>query len=284
MTRITLGISPCPNDTFVFAGLLTRAVEAHGLDLSIELADVETLNERFGNGAYDASKASVARALALSASALVLPVGAALGRGVGPLLLAARGRARRSQPARVLCPGAGTTATALYRLFHRDEGVIEHRPFHEILPALSRGEADLGVCIHEARFTWREHDVELVEDLGERWEAHTRAPLPLGAILARRSLPSAHLTSLCCAIRASLAYAATHRAAALAVMRTHAQEHDDAVLWAHVDTYVSAFTHELGPEGRAALATFEHTLRPVLALDSPPLEVFTEPPRSKRTS
>lgn len=277
--RITLGISPCPNDTFVFAGLLTRSVDAHGLDLSIELADVETLNERFGSGAYDASKASVARALALSASSLVLPVGAALGRGVGPLLLAARGRARPSRTARVLCPGAGTTATALYRLFHRDEGVIEHRPFHEILPALARGEADLGVCIHEARFTWREHDVDFVEDLGERWETHMRAPLPLGAILARRTLAREHLAALCRAIRASLDFASAHRTDALAVMREHAQEHDDAVLWAHVDTYVNAFTRELGPDGRAALATFEHALRPVLALDSPPLEVFAEPGR-----
>lgn len=280
MKRVVLGISPCPNDTFVFAGLLTRSVDTHGLDVSIELADVETLNERFGRGAYDASKASFASALTLSASSIVLPVGAALGRGVGPLLLAARGAThgtkRIPRDARVLCPGAGTTAAALFHLFHRGEGAVEHRPFHEILPALSRGEADFGVCIHEARFIWKEHGLTLVEDLGERWEAHTRAPLPLGAILVQRTLAQGRVVALCRAIRASLAFAEQHRERALAVMREHAQEQVDAVLWAHVDTYVNAFTRDLGAEGRAAIATFERTLRASNAIDSPPLDVFDD--------
>jgi 1,4-dihydroxy-6-naphthoate synthase len=260
MTALRLGISTCPNDTFAFHGILERKVDLRGLDFAIELADVQRLNERLARGELDAGKASFHAALALGDRFAVLPVGAALGYGHGPLLLAAaagdhpsRARADGGR-ARVLAPGNDTTATLLYRLFHRDEGVVEQTTFDRILPALTQRRADFGVCIHEARFTYREHGLHLVEDLGERWEEETAAPLPLGGILASHALGASVISRLVAVISDSLAYAHHHRDDALRSMRRYAQELDDAVLWQHVDLYVSAETTALSAQGRVALA------------------------------
>lgn len=262
MTRVTLGISPCPNDTFAFAGLLTGAVHADALELEFAIDDVQALNERFARGALDASKASFAAAL-LFEDALVLRAGSALGFGVGPLLLARPGAPalERGSGARVLCPGARTTAALLFAFFHAGEGRVEHALFSSILPALAAGSADYGVCIHEGRFVYERFGLALVEDLGTSWERATRSPLPLGGIVARRSLGDDGLARLDAAIVASLDWARAHPDAALRVMREHAAELDEAVLWKHVELYVNAWTRDLGSEGEAALATFARLAR-----------------------
>jgi 1,4-dihydroxy-6-naphthoate synthase len=257
--RLSIGISPCPNDTFVFHGLLAGKVDPCGFDLAFELADVEELNRRFARGDLDAAKCSFQAALALTRTAVVLPAGSALGFGVGPVLLARAGAGPLRADSRVLCPGAGTTAHLLFRLFHPQEGSVEQVVFSEILPRLARGEADFGVCIHEARFTFAEHGLALIEDLGATWERATGLPLPLGGILARSALGPDALERLSSAIAASLAYAHTHREEALATMRRHAQELDDAVLWKHVDLYVNRWTADLGAEGREALVRFQES-------------------------
>lgn len=276
--RLRLGISPCPNDTFVFHGLLERKVDPHGLDLAIELADVEELNQRLARGELDASKASFAAALRMSDSMVVLPTGSALGRDVGPILLAgAAGQCTTiSRDARVLCPGVATTANLLYHAFHPREGRVEQVPFHEILPELERGRADFGVCIHEARFTYASRGLRLVEDFGASWARRTRALLPLGGILARRELGDAACGALDAAIRASLDYAREHRHEALLSMRRHARELDDDVLWAHVDLYVNEWTRDLGAEGERALAELSRVARECGAIggDELPLAIF----------
>ncbi|MBL8861537.1 MAG: hypothetical protein JNK02_05950 [Planctomycetes bacterium] len=262
--RVRLGISPCPNDTFAFHGLLTGAVRPRGIELSIELLDIEALNAGFEAGRFDAAKVSFAAALAWGASSVVLRAGSALGFGVGPLLVArpdAPPLAARDPRARVLCPGARTTAHLLYRLFHGEAGQVEHTLFSAILPALERGAADYGVCIHEGRFTYARRGLVLVEDLGATWEARTGAPLPLGGIVARRELGPATLAALDAALRASLDLARAEPDAALATMRAHAAELDDAVIRAHVDLYVNAWTRDLGPQGAAALAALSHAAR-----------------------
>jgi 1,4-dihydroxy-6-naphthoate synthase len=177
MKPLRIGISPCPNDTFAFHGLLEGEVDAEGLDLEIELADVEELNRRFARGDLDAAKCSFHAALRLAATSVVLPAGAALGFGVGPVLLAREPGHSIVHGSRVLCPGEWTTAHLLYRLFHPGEGKVEQVPFSQILPRLELGQADFGVCIHEARFTYAGRGLALVEDLGETWEARTRCPL-----------------------------------------------------------------------------------------------------------
>jgi 1,4-dihydroxy-6-naphthoate synthase len=274
-TRLQIGISPCPNDTFAFHALLERRIETPGLELEIVLDDVESLNRRFEAGELDAAKCSFASALLLSDRAVVLSSGSALGFGVGPLLLARDASARLSRESRVLSPGAGTTAFLLFRLFHAGLGRVEQVRFSEILPRLARGEADFGVCIHEARFTYPRFGLALVEDLGTTWERATGSPLPLGGILARKALGPAVLRDLARAVRASIDHALAHRDATLPTMRRYAQELDDAVLWTHVDLYVNERTRDLGAEGARALAKLGSIAveAGVLAAGAPRLEI-----------
>ena len=255
MTRpIRLGISTCPNDTFAFHGLLTRAVDWRGLDFEVELLDVETLNARLLAGVFDVCKASFHAALLAAEDVVVLPSGSALGFGVGPLLLAAGPGTRPTHPGQLtLCPGRHTTAALLFDLFHPRSSRVEHVVFSEIMPRLAAGTADFGVCIHEGRFTWRAQGLAVVEDLGTRWEAETGCPLPLGGIVARRRLPRGTLSAVQQVIRDSLLLALRDREAALPTMRAHAQEFDDGVLMQHVDLYVNDWTVDLGPTGAAAL-------------------------------
>jgi len=285
VTLIHLGISTCPNDTFAFHGILERKVDLRGLDLRIELLDVEELNRRLFAGDFDVAKASFHAALLLADKLGVLPVGSAIGFGVGPLLLAARPDTNPRDPvsagdgsrvARVLCPGKHTTATLLYRLFHSGEGALEQVVFSEIMPALETGAADFGVCIHEGRFTWQEHGLALVEDLGAVWERETSAPLPLGGILARYNLGGELIRTVIDVLRDSLAYALTHRDDTVPTMRRHAQELTDDVLFKHVDLYVNEWTTDLADSGRVALQVLSRQAERVgvLPRGGPPMTVF----------
>lgn len=281
MSRIRLGISTCPNDTFAFHGLLTRKVDWRGLEFQTELLDVQELNDRLFAEDFDVAKASFHAALLLANDLGVLPSGSALGFGVGPLLLAAKPGIRPSdfhangQPMRILCPGQHTTAYLLYRLFHEGEGKVEQVVFSEIMQALQQGTADFGVCIHEGRFTWKEQGLANFEDLGTTWEARTGTPLPLGGILARHVLGSDTLRTVQAVIRDSLEYGLAHRAETAETMRQYAQELDEAVMYAHVDLYVNDWTVELGTTGRQALARLsaEAARAGILPAGLRPLEV-----------
>ena len=263
---IRLGISPCPNDTFAFHGLMERRVDWHSLDFRVELMDVQALNQTLSGDRFDVVKASFYAALRSSQSVGVLPSGSALGFGVGPVLLAAEGRSHPGvlidgRPARVLCPGEWTTATLLYQAFHPGHGTVDQVAFSEIMPALQRGAADFGVCIHEGRFTFRKHGLSLVEDLGTTWELATAAPLPLGGIMARLDLGEEMLAAIQATIRDSLEYGRDHPEETLPTMRRHAQELDDDVIRAHVDLYVNEWTSDLGEEGRRAIALLAERAR-----------------------
>jgi 5,8-dihydroxy-2-naphthoate synthase len=257
---LRVGLSTCPNDTFLFHALLTGVVEPRGLELEFVLADVEELNERMLAGELELSKVSAHALLELAPRVWLLPSGSALGFGVGPLLLARPGLAPDlplAPRARVLAPGRHTTATLLYRLLARELGVdgsqaLAQTVFSEILPRLADGGADYGVCIHEARFTWQSRSLGLVADLGELFERTSGGALPLGGLCAARSLGRATAEELARLVRRSLEWALAHRAECLPTLRAHAQEHSDEVLWAHVDLYVNDWTLELGTTGRAA--------------------------------
>lgn len=255
---IRLGISTCPNDTFAFHGLISRRVDWRGLEFEIHLLDIERLNERMLAGEFDVCKVSFHAALSLAEDIVVLPTGAALGFGVGPLLLAAGPTAAPVEPPRhtgqlTLCPGRLTTAALLFVLFHPQTTRVEHVVFSEIMPQLQARRADFGVCIHEGRFTWGQQGLGLVEDLGSRWEAETSCPLPLGGIVASRRLPRETIAAVQRAIQDSLRFALADRAAALPTMRAHAQELDDRVLMQHVELYVNEWTLDLGDRGGQAL-------------------------------
>lgn len=275
MQPLTIGISTCPNDTFAFHALITGAVRCAEFDIEFKLADVEELNIALATGELAVSKGSFALAIERSAELCVLNSGAALGFGVGPVLLAARANRVPSRTSRVLAPGAWTTANLLFRLIHPDVGPPEQRVFSEIMPALENGAADFGVCIHEGRFTYAERGLSLVEDLGATYESRTRSPLPLGGILARRDLGTDCLAALSDAVGRSIDWARTHPNEVLPSMRRYAQEQHDDVLWKHVELYVNDWTRDLGDRGRAAITALESEARRagLLAQDAPGLEV-----------
>ncbi|MFT5324416.1 MAG: 1,4-dihydroxy-6-naphthoate synthase [Planctomycetaceae bacterium] len=277
--KIHLGISTCPNDTFTFHGLMTQSVDWRGLDFEIELIDIQQLNDRLFDGDFDAAKTSFHAALLLANETVVLPSGSALGFGVGPLLLSATpGSTPTNNQQVTLCPGQHTTASLLNSLFYPQTTRVEHVVFSEIMPKLQRKEADFGVCIHEGRFTWQEQGLGLVEDLGTRWETETGCPLPLGGIVARRSLTDGVIAKVQAVIRDSLEFALADRDAALPTMRKYAQEFDDDVLMKHVDLYVNEWTTDLGDTGGNALRELSERAQTIglVARSDSPIEVFTE--------
>jgi 1,4-dihydroxy-6-naphthoate synthase len=180
------------------------------------------------------------------------------------------------RPARTYCPGTHTTATFLLRTAFPDLGEPAQAVFSEIMPALRDSRADLGVCIHEGRFTWHEQDLVCIADLGTLWHARTKLPLPLGGIFGRRDMPPEVLSGVQSAVRRSVVYAQAHRAETLPSMRRFAQELDDDVIWSHVDLYVNDATLDLGKEGETALAEMGRlaTAAGLIPADRPPLQVL----------
>lgn len=277
MTRIHLGISTCPNDTFAFHGLMSRLVDWRGLEFQIELIDIQQLNDRLSAGEFDVAKTSFHAALGLSGETVVLPSGSALGFGVGPLLLSARAGEKPTRSDQVtLCPGKDTTAALLFRLFYAGTTEVRHAVFSEIMPCLKAGIADFGVCIHEGRFTWHKEGLGLVEDLGTRWERETSGPLPLGGIIARRTLGSETIAAVQDVIHDSLQLALSDRTLPLPTMRKFAQELNDDVLMQHVDLYVNQWTIDLGPVGITALKELSRRAKNIglVPEDAHCLEVF----------
>ena len=255
MTTIRLGISTCPNDTFAFDALIERRVDWRGLRFEIRLMDIQHLNDGLFRGEFDVAKASFHAAIRLADQCVVLPSGSALGFGVGPLLLASEpGRVPQRGPGqRTLCPGSMTTAALLFELFYSGRTTVEHVLFSDIMSRLKNRNADFGVCIHEGRFTWQAEGLSLVEDLGARWERETDCPLPLGGILATRTLSDETIATVQTVIRDSIETARGNPMAAMPTMRRYAQEFDDDVLMKHVDLYVNDWTVDLGTTGQSAL-------------------------------
>jgi len=274
---IRLGISTCPNDTFAFDALMQRKVDWRNLHFEIELLDIQELNQRLKQEHFDVAKASFYAAIKLSRETWVLPCGAALGFGVGPLLLAARPNTGPSNEKQVtLCPGEDTTATLLFQLFYSRTTLLKQVLFSDIMPRLQQRHADFGVCIHEGRFTWQSAGLNLVEDLGSRWETETGCPLPLGGILAKRSTDPDVLRSVIAVISDSIALALESPEQTLPTMRRYAQEFDDHVLMQHVDLYVNQWTQDLGQVGRQALRELavRATAARLIPQDQPLLAVF----------
>ncbi len=230
-------------------------VDLRGIEFTVELLDIQQLNERLFADSFDVAKASFKAAIELSDRTWVLSSGSALGFGVGPLLLAAKANTCPEESGQLtLCPGRHTTAALLFDLFYPNTTRVEHVVFSDVMPRLKRSQADFGVCIHEGRFTWEAEGLQLVEDLGTRWESETDSPLPLGGILASKRLDKKLAGDVQEVIRDSLLFARAHPESALPTMRKYAQEFDDVVLMQHVDLYVNDWTVDLGSVGRQALA------------------------------
>lgn len=263
---LDLGFSPCPNDTFMFHGLIRGGVSLPGITLRPHIADIEALNLRaLGDQPLALTKLSASALAHLCERYTVLSSGAALGRGCGPLVVRRTDDAKLTELAAlrgrtVAIPGEYTTAYLLLRTFFAEaapaaELAVERMRFEQIMPAVADGRVDAGLIIHESRFTYPSYGLVELADLGELWERSTGLPIPLGMICARRDLPAATIDAVEAGLRRSIeaAQARPDDPDLRAWIREHAQELDDEVCRRHIELYVNAFSVELGAEGRAAI-------------------------------
>ncbi len=255
---LRLGFSPCPNDTFMFHALVHGSVPNAPV-VEVVMEDIEGLNRRVlepGGDVLEVSKLSVSAWARARERYAVLDAGAALGHGCGPLVVGRHEAALHDlRGKRIAVPGLGTTAYALLRMFGPEHTAVPMR-FDDIMPAVSRGDVHAGLVIHESRFTYPEHGLVLLADLGEVWEADTGLPLPLGVIAAQRSLDDAVRERFEVALRASVQHAWANPDASRGYVQAHAQEMSKEVCDKHIGLYVNAFSAALGEQGRAAIDTF----------------------------
>ena len=249
MRTLSFGFSPCPNDTFAFHAIVHGLVDAP-FRVEPVLLDIEELNRRAHTGRLDLTKLSFGAFAGVGDRYRLLRSGAALGHGVGPLVVAREQRSLDS--GRVAIPGHETTAFLLFRLAYPalELEVVELR-YDEILGAVEAGEVDAGLIIHESRFTYADHGLIKIADLGEWWEGETGLPVPLAGICARADIDGTG--EIEAAIRASVEYAFAHPEASREYVRANSQEFSDEVCDQHIALYVNEFSVDLGDEGFAAI-------------------------------
>ena len=266
--KLTLGFSPCPNDTFIFDALIHHKIETEGLTFEVSYEDVETLNNKAFRGDLDVTKLSY-HAFAYAAKDYeLLDAGSALGFGVGPLLitkdakmaeqLQALLRAGATLPdvlaaLRVGIPGKYTTANFLLGLAFPQLQNKEELIFSDIESALLEGRIDLGLIIHENRFTYQQKGLHKVVDLGDYWEGKTGFPIPLGGIVVKRTLDPVLKLKLNRLVAESVRYAFANPKSGLDYIKEHAQEMQEEVIYKHIELYVNAYSENLGDEGRKAI-------------------------------
>ncbi|WDV52559.1 1,4-dihydroxy-6-naphthoate synthase [Streptomyces coeruleorubidus] len=254
--QLKIAYSPCPNDTFVFDALAHgRVPGAPALDVTF--ADIDITNGMAERGEFDVLKVSYAVLPYILDEYALLPCGGALGRGCGPLVLTREADVDLTGRT-VAVPSEKSTAYLLFRLWAADTlsdgvGEIVVMPFHEIMPAVRDGKVDAGLVIHEARFTYRGYGLHKLADMGEHWENTTGLPIPLGAIIAKRSLGEQKLRLLADSIRTSVRAAWDDPEVSRPYVMEHAQEMDPAVADQHIGLYVNEFTADLGEDGYAAV-------------------------------
>lgn len=250
---LSLGFSPCPNDTFIFDALIHGRVTCP-LRFQERLEDVETLNRLALAATLDVSKVSYHLLGHILNDYILLGSGGALGRGCGPLLVAREPiDPEQLSGKKIALPGEYTTAALLLRLFDPQLTDFVYLPFHRIMDAVADGSVAAGVIIHESRFTYPSYCVQKILDLGEWWERETGHPIPLGGIAARRSLSRETLLALERGIAQSVDYAFLHPEKSRAYIRAHSQEMSAEVCDAHIALYVNDFSRALGKEGEQAV-------------------------------
>lgn len=253
---LNIAFSPCPNDTFVFdAWAHGRVPGAPPIDVTF--ADIDITNGMAERGEFDILKVSYAVLPWVLDEYALLPCGGALGRGCGPLVLT-RGPGVDLTGKTVAVPSERSTAYLLFRLWAAEVvpggvGEIVVMPFNEIMPAVRDGKVDAGLVIHEARFTYQEYGLHSLADMGQHWESTTGLPIPLGAIIAKRSLGDERLRELARTVRASVRQAWDDPEVSRPYVLGHAQEMDPAVADQHIGLYVNEFTADLGEDGYAAV-------------------------------
>jgi len=252
----TLGFSPCPNDTFIFDALVNKKIDTEGLDFEVLLEDVETLNQWALQGKLDISKISYGVLPLVLDRYDLLDAGGALGKGVGPLLIANSRIPVSELPDRTIAiPGERTTAHLLFSLAFPQARQKKFMIFSAIEEAVLTGQVDCGVIIHENRFTYQQKGLVKLMDLGEFWEETTGAPIPLGGIILRKGEDPGLQKKINSLIRKSLEYAFAHYPSLPDYVKQHSQEMDEHVMRQHIDLYVNNYSLSLGEEGKKAVQT-----------------------------
>ncbi|MEY3678256.1 MAG: hypothetical protein RI924_397 [Bacteroidota bacterium] len=257
--KLSIGISPCPNDTFIFDALIHHKIDTEGLEFEVFFEDVETLNQKAFRGELDITKLSFHAYANVLDQYVLLDAGSALGFGVGPLLISNQEipfeSVKEQTQLTLAIPGVHTTANFLLGLALPEHQHKEAMVFSSIEQALIDEKVDLGLIIHENRFTYEQKGLKKVIDLGAYWEERTGMPIPLGSITMKRTLPKKLYQQLSDLIRKSIAFAQAHPSSGLEFIRSHAQEMSEEVMYQHIQLYVNEFSLDLGSKGKLAVQT-----------------------------
>jgi 1,4-dihydroxy-6-naphthoate synthase len=252
--KLSIGFSPCPNDTFIFDALIHHKIDTEGLDFEVYLGDVEDLNQKAFNNELDITKLSYHAYGYLTENYVLLDAGSALGAGCGPLLITKPTTLNSSlSTLKIAIPGKYTTANFLLSIAHPEATNKVEMLFSDIEEAVLTGKVDAGLIIHENRFTYQQKGLEKIVDLGEYWEQTTGSLIPLGGIVIKRNLPLETIQKANKLLRKSIEYAFENPDAPLAYMQCHAQEMDKKVMMQHVELYVNKYSIDLGIEGKSAI-------------------------------
>ncbi len=263
--KLTLGFSPCPNDTFIFDALVNGKIDTNGYTFETYLEDVETLNQWALQGKLNITKMSFAASCGLQQQFSLLPTGAALGKGVGPLLISKNVVAtQQQQPITIALPGQLTTAHFLYNYYGKMQGQKIYLPFNQIedwVLAQPTNQIRLGVIIHENRFTYQQKGLQLVQDLGTYWEQQTSLPIPLGGIFMQKHFTQTIQNDINQLLQQSLQYAITNYSTTLPqFVTTNAQEMSESIMRQHINLYVNNYSLQLGVDGNKAIAIMQKML------------------------
>lgn len=253
--RLSLGISTCPNDTYIYEALI-KGLQGSPIEWDVHFADVQTLNEMILQGELDVAKISAQVYPKVEDRYCCLQCGGAIGYGCGPLLLSATGGTFNPAQPTVL-PGRNTTASLLFRFWYeKNYGAspkLEYALFDEVYRGLLNKKFAQGVTIHEHRFTWKRDGLYLLQDLGAYWEAQTKSPIPLGIAVARRDFSRDRILQIENEIRGSLTAARSRKNLVTDFIREKAQIEDESVIEAHINMFVNDFSMEVGTPGKNAL-------------------------------
>ena len=279
-SKITIGFSPCPNDTFMFDAMVHHKVDTEGLEFNVVMEDVETLNQMSLKGTLAVSKISFAAFLYATSGYQLLNAGSALGKGVGPLLVCGPQSNVYSKTDAAkwhfAIPGKHTTANFLFSLFFPEAVNKQEMVFSEIENAVLSGKVDAGVIIHENRFTYEAKGLKKICDLGELWEKQTGQPIPLGGIAVKRSLPEEIKLKVGRVLRRSIEFAFANPKSGEEYVKMHAQEMDGDVRKKHIETYVNDFSVDLGEKGREAIHILFQKAREVGMIQTIPSDIFVK--------
>jgi len=255
MQKIEIGLSPCPNDTFMFYALLHKKIDTNNWDFIPLYADIEQLNEWAMQQKLLLSKLSFHAYLYCRKFYTLMNSGAALGRACGPLLIT-KINTQVSDSSRIAIPGFYTTAHLLFKYFYPQSTNKKFVVFHEVEQLVSDGDCDMGVIIHENRFTYQDKGLQLICDLGDKWEQETKLPIPLGGIFIHNEIAS-NADEICNIIRESILYALSHKQEVMTYCSHFAQEMNEEVLLKHIQLYVNDYSIDIGLEGYKAISKLE---------------------------